>query len=43
MVVALPVANAVGLSAVAATPPLKFKRNLDPSACGDRFRATLLS
>ena len=28
---------------VAATPPPKFKRNLDASACRDRFRAALLS
>jgi hypothetical protein len=28
---------------VAATPPPKFKRNLDPSSCRDRFRAALLS
>jgi hypothetical protein len=28
---------------VAATPPAKFKRNLDASACRDRFRAALLS
>jgi len=43
MAVALPGANALGLSTVAATPPPKFKRNLDPSACRDRFRAALPS
>jgi hypothetical protein len=31
------------LMRVAATPPPKFKRNLDPSSCRDRFRAALLS
>jgi hypothetical protein len=31
------------LMRVAPTPPPKFKRNLDPSACRDRFRAALPS
>jgi hypothetical protein len=30
------------LMRVAATPPPKFKRNLDPSSCRDRFRPALL-
>jgi hypothetical protein len=28
---------------VATSPPPKFKRNLDPSSCRDRFRAALLT
>jgi hypothetical protein len=27
---------------VATSPPPKYKRNLDPSSCRDRFRAALL-